>query len=409
MGIPIIAYVIVNQVGGIDQIFHQIPAEKLRIVSHQKFSYYMFLAVSWTIFPIFMVDPAIVQRMLMAKHPRQLRDQYLVSAVMKTIFRILFILIGLGGFILYSDVGANNVVLHAIRELLPVGIKGFAMAGFFALIMSTTDSYLHVAGVTLVHDVVKPLLDIKNITINEKKWAQGFTLLLGLISIGIGLSTTNLFGLLLDALESTAPFLMFPLVSGIMGLKTDKRSFFGALGITFVVFCIAKLLLPSMYMRWTLPISVIANVISFLSIHFVTHKGFAIINREKGKEKLWKPRKRMVTIQLKRLLPLHKNIVQYSQQKVRKYGAPYVLFGIFCCVNFTIPYFMWVNTHTPETYHLMLILRIIGAVLCALLIVKDQWPHVLKPYIPIYWHACVLYEIPFISTIMFLSTQCSTE
>ena len=98
----------------------------------------------------------------------------------------------------------------------------------------------------------------------------------------------------------------------------------------------------------------------------------------------------------------------YSQKKIKQYGAPYVLFGIFCCINFILPYFMWVHS-TPATYRLMLTLRFFGAVLCALLIVKDKWPKNLQAYLPTFWHFTILYCLPFMGMVMFLLTQGNTE
>jgi len=54
-------------------------------------------------------------------------------------------------------------------------------------------------------------------------------------------------------------------------------------------------------------------------------------------------------------------------------------------------------------------LRLVGATLCGLLIVKDKWPESLLPYLPTFWHLTLLYCLPFTSTVMFLLTQGSVE
>ena len=171
--------------------------------------------------------------------------------------------------------------------------NGIAIAGLVAMSMSTIDSYLHVTGVILVHDVIKPLVKKKDI--NEKRWAQIVTLLLGLITIGIGLSTTDMFGLLMSSFETTGPLLMFPLMAGIMGLKTDKRSFYVAMCITLLGWGSCKLWLSEAYAHFSLLISILANGFTFFGMHILQNKGLAIVNRQQGNAYLWQPRKKICT------------------------------------------------------------------------------------------------------------------
>jgi len=201
-------------------------------------------------------------------------------------------LIGLGALVLYPAIEAKNIIPHMIQELLPVGAKGMAMAGLLAISISSIDSFLHAAGLTFMHDVIKPFTDQKNININELKWVRYITLFISLAAITIGLNTTNTFGLLLNSLEFTEPALMFPLLSGIMGLKTDKRSFYTAMFITTGAFITSKLLLPPAQEHFTILISIAANGISFLGMHIIQNKGLAIVRRTQGKEVLWRPRRK---------------------------------------------------------------------------------------------------------------------
>ncbi len=80
-----------------------------------------------------------------------------------------------------------------------------------------------------------------------------------------------------------------------------------------------------------------------------------------------------------------------------------MLFGVFIRMLYTLPYFLW--PHTPLFCKTtMLMLRLIGATLCALLIAKDEWPQSFLPYLPSFWHLTLLYCLPFTSTVMLLLT-----
>jgi len=181
--------------------------------------------------------------------------------------------------VLYPNIQAKNVVPHIIQGLLPVGLKGLAIAGLLAVTMSTIDSYLHAAGYTIVHDVIKPIYDKNNATIHELRWIKYATVLISFAAIGVGLWASDIFTIVLIPFGFTGPLLMFPVLSGIMGLKTDKRSFYIATGVTLVAFGLAKLLLPSAQSHFITFITIIANGVSFFGMHLVQHKGFITIKR----------------------------------------------------------------------------------------------------------------------------------
>jgi Na+/proline symporter/signal transduction histidine kinase len=405
--IPLIAYKAVGRIGSIKELIQQVPAERLEIFSHKDFSFYLTLFLMWVI-PAGMIDPAIIQRLLMAKTGTQLRNQYLVVAAFDPVFQLVLLLIGFSALVLYPNLKADQVISHLIHTLLPIGVQGLAIAGVLAVCMSTIDSYLHAAGLTLVHDIIQPIYEKKNKFINEVKGARYATILIGLIGIYIGLKASDILGLAFSALEFTSPLLMFPLFAGIMGLKTDKQKFYKALVITLITFVFCKLLLPASKSHFTILITMAANGISFFGMHFIKHKGFAIVNRTQGKETLWKPHRKALLNSLKAILPTPKRIIAYSQEKVALYGAPYILFGIFCVINYTVPYFIWTET-PPQHENLMIYLRVIGGILCVLLIVKEKWPKSLLPYFPIFWHLTVLYCLPFNNTVMFLATNFNLE
>ena len=413
--IPITATIAVGHAGGIKALFTQVPAAKFEILHHKSFSYYLTLFLMWSIVPAGTINPAIMQRMLLAKRPSQLRNQYLITSALDPALRLIIMLIGLTGIVLYPNLKAINIFPHIVQELLPIGVRGLAIAGALAVSMSTIDSYLHAAGLTLTHDVLKPLCDRRNIVIDELAWAKYSTLALGLLAIligtiGAGVTTDGILGFAFTALGFTAPLLMFPLLSGIMGLKTDARSFYTALPVTLAAFVLSTLYLPPTLQHLVLLISIFANGITFFAMHVVQHKGFALVHRTQNTqvERLWRPQAARFLHQLKAYLPTPSNVVRYSQQKVIQYGAPYLLFSIFCCVNFIVPYFMWTQT-AHQAYGLILPLRLVGALLCGLLLVKEKWPSVLRPYMPTFWHFTVLYCLPFMSTVMLLLTQGSVE
>ena len=409
--LPVLAATALQHAGGIKEVLTHIPSAQLSLSNHPKFSYYLVLFLSFGVFHYNLIDPALIQRMLMAKSGQQLRYMFLTLAGLFTVLFLIFLLLSTTGHQLYPTLAAADIVPHMIQTLLPTGLRGIMMAGVIAVVMASADSYLHAAGLTLVHDVLKPLCAYRAIKLNEIRWVRYTTLLAGLVIIGLGLMRgDNPYELIFAYLEFSVPLLVFPFFAGILGLKPDSRAFYLSAAVTLSVFLLGKLLLPEQHVHFLLIICVVASGLTFFTVHFVRNRGFAVVRyaATASQTYVWQPHGRAFPHLLQRLIPTPKRILRYSQQQVAKYGAPYILFGTFCCINFTLPYFMWAYG-APVSYDLMLYLRVLGGLACGLLIVRDKWPTSLLPYLPTFWHMTLLYCLPFTSTVMFLLTQGSME
>lgn len=396
--IPLTATIAVGKAGGFVSIVEQVPAARFSIWNQPNFSIYLTFFLVHGLFSVDMTNPAGMQRILMVRDGRQLGNVFFNVAVFDASFRVITMLLALAGLALYPHIAPNTVVTHVVQELLPIGIRGLAIAGILAVIMSTADSFLHAAGLTLAHDIVQPFSQRNGNTINELQWAKYATLLIGGIAMGVGLYQSNLFALSLQASGFIGPILAVPLIAGIIGLKPSQRLFYTAALVTIVAFLSARFLLPIAQQQLAILIAFFTNAVVFLGMHLIVNQGFNLTQRS--------TETRLESRQSKYSRP--RSLLAWSQQKIDQYGAPYMLFGLFCCVNFTMPYFMWVSK-TPNDYDIVPYLRLLGAMMGCLLVVKDKWPRTLLPYFPLFWHFTLLYCIPFSSTLMFLLTQGSIE
>jgi len=79
-----------------------------------------------------------------------------------------------------------------------------------------------------------------------------------------------------------------------------------------------------------------------------------------------------------------------------------LLLPIGLCGAFGMPlyYFIWTELF-PQTYE-NLTLRLAGGLFCLLMAAKPVWPKVLRPYLSLTWHACLLFCIPFFFSFMLL-------
>ena len=279
--VPLIAKVGVNHVGGFSKLWDKIPAEKLKIFGHEKFTYYFVLFLIWTICPVFSLSPPSMQRMLMARDKQQASRMFIITGIFVIPFQFIVTVIGFSVLVSYPAINANTALPHMVNELFSIGTKGWTVAGLLAVIMSTADSYLNSGGLLLSHDVVKPMLDKSKVVINELQLVKLTTLILGIGAIFIGLLSENLVELIFYASSLFGSTVMIPFVAGILGVKTDAKSFFIAFFVTLVTFILSVLLLKEKLQYLALLFAIIANGVTFFSAHCIQNRGFAFVKRKK--------------------------------------------------------------------------------------------------------------------------------
>ena len=404
--IPLIANVATSDVGGIEALLNKVPKEKLTIIGHEKFDYYLVLFLVLGVFPDFVAHPAVVQRMLMARDRRQASDVFSLTAGFDIPFTLMITLIGLAAVAAYSHIDANIALPHVVKELFPEGTKGLAIAGLLAVVMSTSDSFLNAGGLLLTHDIIQPVLRKSKVAFNELHLTRGITFLLGLGGIFIALISSNIIKLGFYAESILGATLTIPLIAGILGLKPDAKSFFIAMFMALAAFIGAVLYLPEAQQYLAPAVAIVANGLAFFGAHFMQNDGFKVVKWEEGASVPWKTKWHGLQKWFTKDLP--KDLLHYSKNKVKAYGASYVMFAVFCCFNYVVPLFMWTHKNMPH-YITLFVIRLIAGGLCVGLLAKEYWPARLKPYFPAYWHFTLLYCLPMMTTLMFIVMGGSAE
>jgi len=409
--LPVLAVIALQHAGGVKFVLTHVPHEQLLLWNHPQFFYYLVSFLLLGTFHNNLIDPALVQRLLMAKSKQQLRNMLLTLAGLWTVLLAIFTLLHMTGHQLYPSLAAPEIVPHMISTLLPVGLRGILAAGVISVVVAGIDSYLHAAALNFVHDVLQPLYGTKSVYISELRWVRRVTLWVGLLAIGLGLAQDyGLYQLTRTALSVAMSLLVVPFFTGILGLKPDRYAFYTSTAVTQVLFFVGKLYFPATHTYFLPLICVLASGLTFFTVHFIRHHGFVVVRRNITTHNtyVWQPRGGHFAQLLRYLFSTPRRIIYYSQRQVATYGAPYLLFGTFCSINFMLPYFMWAHA-SPSSHNLMLYLRVLGGFACGLLIVRDKWPASLLPYLPTFWHVTLLYCLPFTSTVMFLLTKGSIE
>ncbi len=278
--IPLVAYVVLHKVGGPKVLFSQAPSPALDIMHHPNLKGYLYHSI-WYLFPGFPLSFPFIQRMLAAKNKQQLVNSYSLAMIFLVLFFLMLTIIGLAAILLRetSDINipakGSKVFFYIIQNYFSTAVRGIIIIGLLAGVISTADSFLHSAGLLLSHDVVKPSFTQRRIAFNELRVARLSTLAAGLLAIlgayhhdklpmikyaGVSLSET-----LNVITRPVALVFTIPLIAGIMGLKTDPRSFMVSFIVTISTFFLSLIYLNP---ELNIPVCITVNALTFFGTHY---------------------------------------------------------------------------------------------------------------------------------------------
>lgn len=258
VAVPIIANVALMEVGGVQALLASFPKEKIEVFPESLSKWQMIVLGGLYCVPFF--NPALIQRLLMARDTKQMITSMRVAALLDIPFYATIGVIILCAYVLSPSVDASEALPYLINTYMPVGVKGVAIAGMLAVIMSTADSYLHAASVSLVHDVIKPVCGASLSNEKELKLTRWFTILIGLLSIVAALSFGTIMELLLLFLNVWGPVVVIPLIAGIFGYKASTKTFLFSVLASVITFLAWRKLIPDL--EPTIP-SMIVNAATF--------------------------------------------------------------------------------------------------------------------------------------------------
>ena len=265
IGIPLLCFVGLKAVGGFSALSAALPKSHLSIFvgSGQKASA---IATFLTFCTVGAFYPSFIQRQLITRNKKQAIRVATLNGFMSIPFYFIVGIIGLIAFTLDSTQSSNMALPYLVKTILPVGLRGFVIAGLLAIMMSTADSELNIAAVAIVNDVLRPLKLIKEKY--ELKYAQIFTFILGISTIVLALNFNRVIDIMLYAFNFWGPIIFIPLVAAILGYIISVRGFLisAAVGI-LTLFIWNTLLKGSIGFDGFMP-SVAANLISFISFYF---------------------------------------------------------------------------------------------------------------------------------------------
>ena len=348
------------------------------------------------------LDPATVQRILMAKNVIQVRKSFSLAAFFCFIIGGTACLIGITILAHNPNLNPDTLVTYVIDNYSYTGLKGLILIGIMAMIMSSADSYINSAAVIFAHDLIKPSENTLNLS-------RIFSMFVGISATILALSTSSLYDLLLLAGNFYTPVITMPLLLAIFGFRSTSRVALIAIvaGISSVV--IWRVFLQSITGVDSIIPGTIVNLVTMLLTHYLLNEpgGWVKTKSDDDLKEIRSRRKQRIKI-IKYFfinLPLKIikfNLIAYSKLNTPKTDMVYV-YAIFSAISATIITLSIDRTIYYQYFHLINIL--LGTVLFIVtsFICQKLWPSDFKEkYLGVIWLISIFIVSSFISSFLVL-------
>lgn len=232
IAIPVMANVALFNIGGLESLLSRVDPSYFTVgPSRPDFWYHVGMCFVCA-FPFF--NPTLTQRILMSKDARQASNSLIIAGSLYVPFYIAIAIIGLCAIVLFPNIQDPNIAfINILSHSLPTVVKGLAIAGFLAVVMSTTDSHLNVASVSIVRDITVVLCpNLKDRT--QLRIARISTIFLGLFAILVSTSFTRLIDFFVYFSNFWMPTVVAPMVLYMFDIRINTLHYILSMVIGFI-------------------------------------------------------------------------------------------------------------------------------------------------------------------------------
>lgn len=396
VAIPVIAGIALVNVGGMSELLHNVPSKFITLnLPREAMIDCIVLGINWLVPPL---GCAGLQRVLITKNAGQAQKSLMTGGFIYLPVYAMLVLISLCAIVLVPSVQPGAAFLTLVDDCIPIGFKGFAIAGMLAILMSTADSNLTVAGISIVNDIVCKYR--KELSENAKVLlVRTATLILGILAIVCATGYTRLIDYWLYLGSFWLPAAVVPIsLYAFFNIRLGQKQYIFLCLFTWIYILLHKAYIPYPYkaasyaIGWLMPV-----IIGFIMHKFWPYNKPLRVNDDALDAEVTVPE----VVSLPKSESFWSSILNSSTKSVEQNGARCLLFGSFVLVNYMVPFFMWTNSTTG--YQSVSMIRIFCGTLGFLLCSLDACPEKLKKYIPLLWHFSIMMCLPFTAFyIMFL-------
>ncbi len=393
--IPISYIVVFSETGGLENLISHLPASHFNIkLSNENIS----LLASFALYSLLPgVDPAFIQRCLIARDIKQLTQALKMIALISLPFSAALCLIAYKMKASFPDISPDETLFKFIALLPPV-LKGVMVSGLMAIIMSMAEAKINATSIILVNDVFKVLSP--NMSNTKQLSALRFTtIILSIFSLALIKLSRNILDLIWLVANFWEPIILVPTVSGFLGFRTNSKSFVVSV-IAAILFILMGRVIVGEFAIMSWSFGILGSAIGLFGMHYYQILTGQIETQPRKTKDIIPTRIRGIILSLpqsfskfiKTTFGLLAENPGHHRLEIRK----------FC--TFTLSYyFLYSLDITSNPGHkVFAYLLIVGYFFCMVLLFRDfiTTQKFLNKYLHYYWYFLLTFCLPFVSSYM---------
>lgn len=345
--VPLIAYVLLISLDDINIVVKTLSNDSL-FDYKQVFDFSNDLSIDKLfLFLLFIIpefSPVIFQRVAMASSTKQVRKSFIIASMVCFTLSVILQWIGILILSIRPNLEADEVIKQIIFDSSFVGLKGAALAGIMAMIMSTVDSYINSTSVLIVHDFCKPL-NLKFVK-GELLFVRVVSLCVGAFALLISLRKESLLELLVVTYSFYLPIVTAPFIMAVLGFRSTGKSVLIGMGAGIVTVLIWNYVLE-IEVANPAPLGMLMNLIFMVGSHYLLNQKGGWVGIEDNSE--------LVNIRSERKRKLRKfisdlgefNLFTFCRNNCPKGEGLISILGFFVMIS------VFISVHTlPQWYQI---------------------------------------------------------
>ncbi|AIF81618.1 putative periplasmic sensor histidine kinase [endosymbiont of Acanthamoeba sp. UWC8] len=395
--IPISYIVIFSKTGGLENFVSYLPNSHLNIkLSKDNIS----LLTSFALYSLLPgIDPAFIQRCLIARDTKQLKAALKMIALISIPFSAALCLIAYEMRMAFPNIMPDEVLLKFI-SLLPMGLKGIMVSGLMAIIMSVGEAKINATSIILVNDVLKVLRPTMSNTM-QLGALRVITIILSISSLFLIKSSRNILDIVWLVSNFWGPTIFIPVASGFLGFKTNSKSFMVSV-IFAMIFTLSTGIIVGDFAIMSWSFGILGSAIGLFGMHYYqVSKGWIQV---KPTPKVIKDSmlSRIVNTIFDPVKNTYKFLISSIKLLAEDPGQHKIEIRKFC--TFTLSYyFLYSLDVTSSPGHVTFAYLItIGYFFCMVLLFREfiVSKRFLEKYLHYYWYFLITFCLPFVSSYM---------
>lgn len=223
IAIPIITLFGLYKIG-LSNFLYQLPQEKIYFAHNNVLATDLIINTIAAMLGFYVMNlyPTFIQRALINNNPNKTRNAIFMKSAIYMIFLILITINGLIAFNLYPAEPSNLALPYLIDQIIPKGLQGVVIIGLLASVMSTADSDLNITSISIVKDLLNPILKVEN----QRQLlliARITNVFIGCFAIFVALAFDNVIDLVIFITGFWGPIILVPLVFAFFNITIDQR------------------------------------------------------------------------------------------------------------------------------------------------------------------------------------------